>query len=86
MKCFFFHGVLLSAVSTACRANSRLPQIILKDKNAEIQPQAVPLFEEGPFACERWRVLERRRRSRTKGATNKANGKTLKFGCLRHKF
>ena len=42
----FIHGVLLSAVSAACHANSRLTQIILKDKNAEIQPQAVPLFEE----------------------------------------
>ena len=62
------------------RANSRLTQIVLKDKNAEIPPQAVPLFEErGPFACERWRVLERQRCSRTDGATicNKAkiNGK-----------
>ena len=30
------HGVLLLAISAACRANSRLTQIILKDKNTDI--------------------------------------------------
>ena len=82
----FIHGVLLLAVRVQrCRANSRLTQIILKGKNAEIQPQAVPLFEERGTVrqVERWRVLERRRRSRTNGATvcneAKINGKPFEI-------